>query len=139
MIAVTLDTATYVRALLFGGAPLELLGLASRGQIKLFISEPILREVLRVLRDKFQRDKAGLRKTERVIRRLAQLVTPTKTLDIIKYDEPDNRVLECAQEAKADYIVSGDPDVLRLKQFGTARIVKVNLLVGLARAQSFGK
>jgi putative PIN family toxin of toxin-antitoxin system len=139
MIAVTLDTATYVRALLFGGAPLELLGLASQGQIRLFISEPILQEVLRALRDKFRRDIAGLHKTERVIRRLAQLVTPTKTLNIIKYDEPDNRVLECAQEAKADYIVSGDPDVLRLKPFGTARIVKVDLFMRFARAQSIGK
>ncbi|MEO8631305.1 MAG: putative toxin-antitoxin system toxin component, PIN family, partial [Betaproteobacteria bacterium] len=105
MIAVTLDTATYVRALLFGGAPLELLSLASRGQIRLFISEPILLEMLRVLRDKFRRDEAGLRKTERVIRRLAELVTPRKPLNIIKYDAADNRVLECAQEAKSDYIV----------------------------------
>ncbi len=139
MIGVTLDTATYVRALLFGGAPLALLGLASQGQIKLFISEPILQEVLRVLCDKFRRDKAALRKTERVIRRLAHLVTPTKTLNIIKYDEPDNRVLECAREANVDYIAAGDRDVLRLKQFGAARIVKVELLVRLARAQSPGK
>ena len=135
MIAVTLDTATYVRALLFGGAPLELLGLASRGQIRLFISEPILQEVLLLLRDKFRRDEAALCKTEGVIRRLAELVTPTKTVNVIKYDEPDNRVLECAQEAKSDYIVAADRDVLRLKQFGTARIVEVSLALRLALAQ----
>ena len=37
--------------------------------------------------------------------------------------EPDNRLLECAEEAKSHYIVSGVADILRLKEFRGVRIV----------------
>jgi len=36
------------------------------------------------------------------------LITPAVTLSVITEDEPDNRVLECAAEGQADYIISGD-------------------------------
>ena len=38
-------------------------------------------------------------------------------------EEPDNRLLECAEEAKSHYIVSGVADILRLKEFRSVRIV----------------
>ena len=37
-------------------------------------------------------------------------------LRILK-DEPDNRILECAQKAGADVIVTGDKQLLRLQAF----------------------
>jgi predicted nucleic acid-binding protein len=44
----------------------------------------------------------------RDIRAITTLITPVFTLSVIKEDEPDNRVLECAVEGQASYIVSGD-------------------------------
>lgn len=38
-------------------------------------------------------------------------------LDVIKEDPPDDRVLECAVSSGADYIVTGDKDLLRLGQY----------------------
>jgi predicted nucleic acid-binding protein len=37
----------------------------------------------------------------------AILVTPTNRLDVSP-DEPDNRVLECAEAATADFLVTGN-------------------------------
>ena len=39
-------------------------------------------------------------------------------------DDKDNKFLECAILAKADYIVSGDEDLLVLKKYENIKIVK---------------
>jgi putative PIN family toxin of toxin-antitoxin system len=54
-----------------------------------------------------------------------ELVRPIETLDVIKEDPDDNRVLVCAAAADARFIISGDNDLLRLGQFRNIRIVKV--------------
>ena len=53
------------------------------------------------------------------------MVTPSETLDVIHWDPPENRILECALEAGSEFIVSGDKDLLRLKEHGNARIISV--------------
>ena len=53
-----------------------------------------------------------------------ELVRPIETLDVIKEDPDDNRVLECAVSAGARFIVSGDNDLLRLADCNI-RILKV--------------
>ena len=53
MIGVTADTNIYISALEFGGQPLQVLVAARRGLIRLDISNPLLDEINRVLRDKF--------------------------------------------------------------------------------------
>jgi predicted nucleic acid-binding protein len=44
------------------------------------------------------------------------VVLPGRVLGVIS-DESDNRVLEAASEGAADYIVSGDDDLLELRSF----------------------
>jgi len=55
-----------------------------------------------------------------------------ETLDVVKADPPDNRILECAKAAKSDYIVTGDDHLLRLQQHGSALILKVADFMELA-------
>lgn len=42
----------------------------------------------------------------------------------ITEDLEDNKILEAASEAKADYIISGDKHLLKLKEFKGIKIVK---------------
>ena len=57
--------------------------------------------------------------------RNARLVAPTQTLNILA-DEPDNRILECALAADADFIVTGDRAMLALRRVGDTRIVSLS-------------
>jgi predicted nucleic acid-binding protein len=54
---------------------------------------------------------------------ISEFVRPTKKIQEIEADETDNRILECAEEANADYIVSGDVHLLEKKKFGSIHIV----------------
>src|SRR5574342_582305 len=40
-------------------------------------------------------------------------------------NEPDNRILECAFAGKADLIVTGDKEMLKLRQYCSSRIISL--------------
>jgi hypothetical protein len=80
-----------------------------------------------VLRDKFQWDGYSLQDARGKLIALADFVSPTETLSVVKEDPADDGILECACAAKSDFIVSEDKDLLRLGQFGVARIVSVRV------------
>lgn len=52
-------------------------------------------------------------------------ITRTKVRYHILTDEPDNRILECALDAGADFIVTGDKDMLALKEFKYVKIMSL--------------
>jgi hypothetical protein len=49
-------------------------------------------------------------------------------------DPEDNMVLECAIEAEAEYIVSGDKDLLELKEYRGIRIIRAGDFLNLVSA-----
>ena len=51
---ITLDTNQYVSAIWFGGKPADVLAMALKEEVQVAISQPILDETLRVLREKFK-------------------------------------------------------------------------------------
>jgi predicted nucleic acid-binding protein len=57
-----------------------------------------------------------LGQVEKLIRELATVVEPDIHLSVLE-DEPDNRILECAVEAGASAIVTGDKDLIALKSY----------------------
>ena len=124
MLNVTLDTSVYVGALNSGGFGSRLFTLAQTGVIRIDISDAILDETIRVLRDKFGWDGYRLHDARLRIASFTNRVTPAQTLDVIKEDPPDNRILECAVEAGSDYIVTWDKDLLRLGSYGNIRIIR---------------
>jgi len=113
------DTNIYISALGFGGIPEHLLELSTGPgrQFELYTSPDILKEIMRVLAsEKFQFSQEEIADAISVIDDAADVIHPGIKLNIIKH-KPDNRILECAVKAKADYIVSGDKHLLGLKKY----------------------
>lgn len=121
---VTLDSNEYVSALNGGGRALSLLHMAIEGDIEIAISEPIISETIRVLREKFDWPPYDLFDAGQRLRRIAKLVEPKQTLAVVA-DEPDNRILECAAEAGSEYIITEDRALLRLRKYGDVKLIRV--------------
>ena len=132
VISATLDTSVYIRALHFGGPATVILGHARARNIRIDISDAIVAETNRVLRDKFRWDGYSLQDAREKLLALGNHVSPTESLHVIQEDPDDDRILECATTAKSDFIVSEDKDLLRLEQFGNARIVSIRDFINLA-------
>ena len=124
MLKATADTNILVSAVVYRhGKPAQLLNMALDGEISLTVSQPMLDEMADVLTRKFGASPQQVREAVAVVKATARTVTPTVELDVVKEDPSDNRVIECAVSAGSDYIVTGDKDLLRLKQYDAIRVV----------------
>lgn len=121
---VVFDTNIYISAILFGGAPRLCLDLARKGSIKLCTSKALLLELATKLTQKFGWSNEETVEVLLGITKFAKIVSPTETIDVIKVDPSDNRVLETAVAGKADIIVTGDKrHLLPIKSFKGISIV----------------
>ena len=91
--------------------------LARADAILLYISTPIVKEIEGVLQKKFKWTKARTQDALAMIASFTRRVIPEVSVEEISEDPPDNRILECALEAGADCIVSGDRHLRKLKEF----------------------
>ena len=123
MTGVVADTNVYVSALNFGGVADDVLALGRSGDITLFVSTSILQEVEGVLTRKFKWSSGRAREAIAAIATFTDLVHPTEVISHIEEDETDNRILECAHEARAQYIVTGDRHLQKLKSYCRVDIV----------------
>ena len=83
----------------------------------LVTSAPLLAELRRVLEyPRLAKVIQGGAQLADLVAASGVVVAPTRTLTVVS-DDDDNRVLEAAIEGAADYIVSGDTDLLDLGSF----------------------
>ncbi len=120
---IAIDSNVLVSALHFGGTPEALLLLANEGRVELFVSPFILAETARVLKSKLGWTDKAVRDTIALIREVVTVVEPTRTVDAVPYDPTDNRILECALHARADFLVTGDKR--HLLPLGTYEGIKI--------------
>ena len=135
-IAVVADTNIMVSALLWVGNESRIVELAEEGKIKLLTSVALLGELKKVLLyERFGLDEKIVDDNVKYILTISKIVSPKLELSVIREDPADNRVLECAIEGKARYIVSGDKHLLRLKEFRGVKIVRSRKLLDILKAQ----
>ncbi|MDI6758711.1 MAG: putative toxin-antitoxin system toxin component, PIN family [Candidatus Omnitrophota bacterium] len=124
MLKVVIDTNIFISGVLVEkGNPSIIIKAWKRTQkYQLFVTEEIIQEVLKVMK---RLDVIGdiIGDWDRTIRKNAISIVPSKEIRAVKNDPSDNKFLECAIEAGADYIVSGDKHLKELKEFKGIKIV----------------
>lgn len=123
MIRVVLDTNVWISAINFDGKPEEILKLAVSKKISIFSSQTLFAELIGVLRKKFDYSDEKIREVETLFKKRVKFREPRTTLKVIVADLSDNRVLECAVEVEADFIISGDKHLLALGKFEKIKVV----------------
>jgi putative PIN family toxin of toxin-antitoxin system len=91
------DTNVYVSAIAFGGNPQAIIDLAQDGQIELFISDDILAETTRILRDKFHRTPEQLALDVIALEAVTTRAEPVEKIEAVRGDVDDDRILECSR------------------------------------------
>ncbi len=115
---VVLDTNVLVSALGWRGNEHLLYERCRHGELRLAISNALLDELRRVLRyPKLGFTEDDIENFVTDILRHALVVSPSRTLEVISEDPDDDRVLECALQSDAVWIVSGDQHLLDLASY----------------------
>jgi len=119
------DTNVLVSAWFWRGAESKLVEITEEGTIEAYMSPQLLSELRRVLEyPKFRLEQGEIDEICDYYVLVLRTVEPKKTLNVVPEDPEDNRVVECAVEAEADYIISGNHHLLDLAKHGNIRIVK---------------
>ena len=124
---VVIDTNVLISAIFWTGRPKQLLNSVRRGDI-MFLTSPALLDDLRAILTRPDKSfRLAVGDVDRVVtamRHLAEMVQ-TYTHVVVCRDEADNRVLECAIDGQAKWIVTGDRGLLELPSFREIRIATV--------------
>ncbi len=124
MIKVLIDTNVYISAIAFGGTSRQVINAVISGEIVNYISNEILDELTDVLkRPKFAYEKNVIRSIISEIEQISKLFNDYPEIDLVKQDSKDNHVLSCALQAKVDYLVTGDRDLLTLNPHGNLKML----------------
>ncbi len=107
---------------MFGGRPREILEIIKNKEVLGVTSPVLLAELMDVLSKKFKYPKSRVLQVERKMKKILRVIYPIKTINAVR-DADDNRVLEAAVEGKCGYIVTGDGDLLSLKNYGGIKII----------------
>jgi putative PIN family toxin of toxin-antitoxin system len=125
LLRVVVDTNVYISAFLHPERSIfQIVQQAAEHRYRLLISPAIVNEVGRVLREHFSLEEMVTIRRLKALTKAAEIVNPQLTLDVIREDPPDNRILECAVEGRAHLIVSGDRHLRRLKIYQGIPIVR---------------
>jgi uncharacterized protein len=121
---VVFDTNVFVAAFVTQGICAKLLTRARRSEFLLFTSPHIVREFEDVLTGKFSATRNEVGDARKVLlEAVHEIMVPAVPVTAVCRDPDDDQILACALAAKADCLVSGDSDLLELKEFGRTRIL----------------
>lgn len=136
MIRVVLDTNVLVSAAIKPGGPeSSVMILVAAGKVTLCLSEPILAEYREVLlRPKFGLDRDYVENLMRSVANAGVTVQPERALSACP-DEADNRFLECAEAARATYLVAGNRRHFP-KHWRATRVVNARELLSIISSRS---
>ena len=122
---VVLDTNVLISAFLSDGICSRILRRARNREFAFVLCSPVIEEFNRILKDKFQFDDSEISFFASVVSEAAyETCRMEKPVPCICRDANDDHVLACAVEANADFLVTGDDDLLVLVSYGKVKIIR---------------
>ena len=121
---VVFDTNVLIAALITEGICSKLLHRARSGEFSLFSCPFIMKEIVGILSRKFRLARGEAESAMEPVREAAwQIIEPVVKVRDVCRDAYDDNILACALAAEADYLVTGDADLLDLKIYKGIRII----------------
>jgi putative PIN family toxin of toxin-antitoxin system len=119
-----LDANIFISAFYWGGNPQKIIDRIIEGIDTLFISNEIIGEVTDVMsRPKFKSSPEIIDAFIKTIEKTGKKIYITGTVTGISRDKDDDSKIECGMMCNADFIITGDDDLLVLQEYKGIKIV----------------
>lgn len=119
---VVLDTNVYISSLVFKGKAREVYDYCIETS-EVYTSDFIIGELSEKLNSKFDYPKTSARNLVKSILSVVEKIDPHSKLPNVCRDKDDNYVLQLCESVSADYLITGDKDLLILKNFKQTEIL----------------
>ena len=119
-----LDTNVFISGIFWKGASNKVITNWKEGKFTLVTSLEAVSEIIKILKDfKIKLSDEMIKEWVDLIVRNSMIVEPKEKIAIVKDDPKDNIFIETAVAGNADYIVSQDNHLLKLKDFRGIKII----------------
>ena len=123
---IVIDTNIYISAIFWGGKPREIVDMGRDGNILIFTPSEIEEEIVDKLKTKFRLNDQD---ANFIISDFSTFTTPVrikKRFKVVLDDPEDDKFIECAVACGAEYIVTGDKHLLKIKEYDRIKILKAS-------------
>jgi putative PIN family toxin of toxin-antitoxin system len=121
---VVLDSNVFVSSFFWKGNPRKVFDRVANGLDELFITDDVLKEILTVMsRKKFDLNIKEIEDYINIIENYSIKIICRNTAEEISRDKDDNKILQCGLEGNVEFIITGDEDLLVLKNYRNIKIV----------------
>lgn len=128
---VVIDTNVFVAGIIWPGKPAQIVSKWLSGEYELVLSAELLAEYVEVIERLSKNSELGSHWQEALIKR-ATFIAVTQTVNICR-DPNDNFILALGLASTADYLVSGDKDILSISDFPIKIRSPANFLLEVSR------
>lgn len=119
---VVIDTNVFISGLIWGGNPKIILESWLRGKFTLLMSPYLCFEIVSVY-ERFNNPKEDVERLKLYLETQTIKIFPRKKVNVCR-DKKDNQILGLCLVGEADFLITGDKDLLSLKKFGNTKILK---------------
>lgn len=120
---VVFDTNVFISAFATEGVCSTLLKRAKLKEFELFVCPVIIEEIENVLEQKFKVEREIIQEVVELIKEASVSVNAIEKIEGVCRDKDDDLILSCGISANADFIISGDKDLLEIKEYRGIRII----------------
>lgn len=120
---IVVDTNVVISGIFFGGNPRKIVEAVAAGSIDAYATTEIIDEYTGIIDSMIERKQGRINQSILSPLFSAMKIIETGTNIDVCRDSDDNKFIECAVDAKALYIVSGDNDLLDIKEYDGIRII----------------
>jgi len=122
-IKAVLDTNIILSSIFWRGKEHEVVKKGLEGDYVLVTSKDIVDEVVRTLRDKFRFPEDKIEELLALLKNFCEIITIKTRLKIVTEDPTDDKIIETAVDGNADFIVTGDNHLLKIKEHKGIKIM----------------
>jgi len=118
---VVIDTNIFVSAFLYGGNPEKIFNFWKKEVFSLLLSPELHHEIISVLK-RYKVEETVINELILLLNNKSIKIIPGKVEKVCR-DEKDNMILALCGEGNADYLITGDKDLLILKKYKKTKIL----------------
>jgi len=122
---IVLDSNIFVSSFYWAGNPRKVFDRVTNGLDELYITDEILKEIISVMsREQFDTNIEEIMEYVKIIESYSIKLSSKEITEKISRDKDDNKILQCGFDGNVDFIITGDNDLLVLKEYKKIKIVK---------------
>ena len=121
---IVIDANVFVSSFFWGGHPREVFERVINGFDELYITNEIIKEITSVMSsNKFDVNSTEIEDYTRIIEKYSKNFVTKNIPKSVSRDKKDDKILQCGLDGNVDYIITGDKDLLVLKEYEKIKII----------------